>query len=146
MLIMRCRKTCLVFRTFRLAFLLPKTYYTDKDIVRAKKYSTIVFQRQKISIFSLFDVQYLMITLWKKDNIIQTKFFRINTLTLVIIGWRCNPDTYMPSAFRTYPCLIHSRKWPLFFAIRATINFTYMWNYWRTQTLSHISFNDFKSS
>lgn len=27
--------------------LLPKTYYTDKDIVRAKKYSTIVFLHQR---------------------------------------------------------------------------------------------------
>jgi hypothetical protein len=26
---------------------LPKTYYTDKDIVRAKKYSTIVFLHQR---------------------------------------------------------------------------------------------------
>lgn len=91
------------------AFLLPGTYYTGKNIVRADKYSTIVFQRQKISILSLFDVQYLTI-IWKKDNIIQTEFFRINTLTLVTIGWRCNPDTYMLSAFRTYPWPMHSRE------------------------------------
>ena len=30
------------------------------------------------------------------------------------------------------------------FAMRATINLTYMWNYWETQTLYHISFDDFE--